>query len=183
MAQLRTIQRASWIKSYTWHIFVCSVPDVGPVIVRAESTTFSSINVDWKIIPKEERNGHITMYEVDVLQQVGGTWETQLTNNFTKNLTAEIQNAVIQNLTMFVKYRIRVRAYTCKGPGPYSNQSKMLMTLETGNAFRPDKIHNNGSRWVSPIPLAFRKSPKCLQPFHWDKKKRKFNLTRLARNS
>lgn len=162
---------------------MCSVPDVGPVIVRAESTTFSSINVDWKIIPKEERNGHITMYEVDVLQQVGGTWETQLTNNFTKNLTAEIQNAVIQNLTMFVKYRIRVRAYTCKGPGPYSNQSKMLMTLETGNAFRPDKIHNNGSRWVSPIPLAFRKSPKCLQPFHWDKKKRKFNLTRLARNS
>lgn len=112
------------------------MPDVGPVIVRANSTTFSSINVYWKIIPKEKRNGHITMYEVDVSKEVSGTWETQLTKNFTKNLTAVIHNAVIQNLTMFVKYRIRVRAYTCKGPGPYSSQSKMLMTLETGNAFR-----------------------------------------------
>lgn len=148
---------------------MCLVPDVGPEIVKAESTTFSSINVDWKIIPKEKRNGHITKYEVDVSREVSGMWENQ-TNNFTENL-----NATIQNLTMLVKYRIRVRAYTCKGPGPYSNQSKMLMTLETGNAFRikSTTVDPDGSH---PIPLAFRKSPKCLQPFHWDKKKRKNSL-------
>ena len=109
---------------------MCSVPDVGPEIVTAESKTFSSIDVSWELVPEAKRNGNITKYEVNVSKEASGTWEDQ-TNLFTENLAA-----VIQNLTMFVEYRIVVRAYTCKGPGPYSERPKMLMTLERGNAFR-----------------------------------------------
>jgi len=106
------------------------VPEAAPENVTAVSRTFSSINVSWKPVPKARQNGIITRYEVNVSRKEdSGKWENQ-TNVFTKNLSA-----VIQNLTMFVMYRIEVRASTRKGPGNYS-LPKMLMTLETGNASR-----------------------------------------------
>ena len=114
---------------------MCSEPDAAPENVTAVSNTFSSIDVSWKPVPMAKQNGNITKYEVAVRKNVSGGWKNH-TNIFTKNLSV-----VVQNLTMLVKYEIAVRAYTRKGPGPFS-EPKMLMTLETGNAF--GKYHNSG---------------------------------------
>ena len=106
------------------------MPEAAPQNVTAVSNTFSSIEVSWEPVPEAKQNGNITEYEVSVWTIVGGQWKSKL-NIFTGNL-----KAVIQNLTMLVKYRIAVRAYTRKGPGNYSHPPETLMTLETGNAFR-----------------------------------------------
>ena len=107
---------------------MCSEPDAAPENVTAISNTFSSIDVSWKPVPKEKQNGYITNYEVGVWKVVSGKWKVDHV------ISTENLNVVVQNLTMFVKYWIAVRAYTRKGPGNNSKPIK-LMTLETGNAF------------------------------------------------
>ena len=114
---------------------MCSVPGA-PENVTAVSKTFSSIDVSWEPVPKAKQNGNITKYEVEVWKEVSGV------RDYHANISTENLSVVVQNLTMFVKYGIAVRAYTRKGPGPLSNTTS-LMTLETGKAFM--KYHNNGS--------------------------------------
>ena len=115
---------------------MCSEPDAAPLNVTAVSNTFSSIDVSWKPVPKEKQNGYITKYEVEVRKKVSGEWD------YHANISTLNLSVVVQNLTMFVKYGIAVRAYTRKGPGNNSKPIK-LMTLETGNAFC--KYDNSGS--------------------------------------
>lgn len=109
---------------------MCSVPDA-PENVTAVSKTFSSIDVSWKPVPKAKQNGIITKYEVEVWKEVNvsGEWY------YHASISTENLSVVVQNLTMFVKYGIAVRAYTSKGPGNHSVPPKTLMTLETGNTF------------------------------------------------
>lgn len=109
---------------------MCSVPGA-PENVIAVSKTFSSIDVSWKPVPKAKQNGIITKYEVEVWKEVNvsGEWY------YHASISTENLSVVVQNLTMFVKYGIAVRAYTSKGPGNHSDPPKTLMTLETGNTF------------------------------------------------
>ena len=109
---------------------MCSEPDAPPENVTAVSKTFSSIDVSWEPVPEAKQNGNITEYEVEVWKNVSGVRENQTI------VPTENVSVVVQNLTMFVEYWIAVRAYTRKGPGPYSKPPVTLMTLETGNAFR-----------------------------------------------
>ena len=110
---------------------MCSEPDAAPENVTAVSKTFSSIDVSWEPVPKAKQNGIITKYEVEVRKEVNvsGVWD------YHANISTENLSVVVQNLTMFVKYGIAVRAYTSKGPGNHSDPPKTLMTLETGNTF------------------------------------------------
>lgn len=107
---------------------MCSVPGA-PENVIAVSETFSSIDVSWKPVPKAKQNGIITKYEVEVWKEVSGV------RDYHANISTKNFSVVVQNLTMFVKYGIAVRAYTSKGPGNHSDPPKTLMTLETGNTF------------------------------------------------
>lgn len=109
---------------------MCSVPGA-PENVIAVSETFSSIDVSWKPVPKAKQNGIIIKYEVEVWKEVNvsGEWD------YHANISTENLSVVVQNLTMFVKYGIAVRAYTSKGPGNHSDPPETLMTLETGNTF------------------------------------------------
>ena len=106
---------------YFYVIFISSEPGVAPKNVTAVSNTFSSIHVSWDPVPLEQRHGIITEYEV-ILYGLSGLTSTE-------NLTVEIPD-----LEMFVEYRMSVRAYTRKGPSPYSYPQVKRMTLETGTA-------------------------------------------------
>ena len=76
----------------------------------------TEIRVCWDQVPTINRNGEITMYEVqyDPLQTFDGQISTETANTsfMCTNLTG---------LEEYVEYSISVRAYTSKGPGPYSD--------------------------------------------------------------
>ena len=76
----------------------------------------TEIRVCWDQVPAINRNGDITMYEVQYapLETFDGQISTETTNTslMCTNLTG---------LEEYVEYNISVRAYTSAGPGPYSD--------------------------------------------------------------
>ena len=95
-------------------------PKEAPQNVSAVSETFDSINVTWRKVPEEKRDGIIILYEVNITD---GSFSK---SNKTRDLTIEIQG-----LEMFKMYSVTVRAFTTIGPGPFSNSTK-LKTKEEG---------------------------------------------------
>ena len=75
-----------------------------------------------------DQNGIITMYEVmyQPLETFNGKISTQ-----TMNVSGTEMSVFLIKLQEFVNYTISVRAYTCVGAGPYSDEVTVL-TLEDG---------------------------------------------------
>ena len=84
------------------------------VTTMAESTT--AIRVTWEEVPVIDRNGEITVYEVqyEPLETFGGQIATSTVNT-------SMLSILLTDLQEFVDYNISVRAYTSAGPGPYSD--------------------------------------------------------------
>ena len=76
----------------------------------------TEIRVCWDQVPAINRNGDITVYEVqyDPLETFDGRISTETTNT-------SLMCTVLAGLEEYVEYNISVRAYTSAGPGPYSN--------------------------------------------------------------
>ena len=76
----------------------------------------TEIRVCWDQVPAINRNGDITVYEVqyDPLETFDGQISTETTNT-------SLMCTVLAGLEEYVEYNISVRAYTSEGPGPYSN--------------------------------------------------------------
>ena len=93
-----------------------TVPASPPQNVTAMVESSTTIRVLWEEVPAIDRNGVITMYEVqyEPLETFGGqiSISTVNTSMLSINLT---------DLQEFVDYTISVRAYTSAGPGPYSD--------------------------------------------------------------
>ena len=84
------------------------------VMAMVESST--TIRVSWEEVPAIDRNGEITVYEVqyEPLETFGGQISTSTVN------TAML-SILLTDLQEYVEYNISVRAYTSAGPGPYSD--------------------------------------------------------------
>ena len=95
-------------------------PKEAPQNVSAVSETFDSINVTWRPVPEEKRDGIIILYQVNITD-----------GSFTKSNTTSKLTIEIQGLEMFEMYSVRVRAFTRIGEGPFSNPTK-LKTKEEG---------------------------------------------------
>ena len=100
--------------------YVFSAPKAPPHNVKAVSETFSSIKVSWEPVPEEDQDGIIIQYQVEIEK-----WENGNVN--TSNRTIQVTG-----LEMFVEYRVRVRAFTRIGPGPFSDPRIHITTKETG---------------------------------------------------
>ena len=76
----------------------------------------TEIRVCWDQIPAINRNGEITMYEVqyDLLQ----TFHRQI---FSETTNTSLMCTDLTGLEEYVEYNISVRAYSSVGPGPYSD--------------------------------------------------------------
>ena len=68
----------------------------------------------WDEVPEIHQNGIITMYEIEYSQSGDN-------QNSTATVGGDQQVLNLSMLEDFETYRIRVRAYTSVGPGPYSH--------------------------------------------------------------
>ena len=86
------------------------------VMAIVESPT--EIRVSWEEVPAIDRNGVITMYEIQFvpLETFGG----QITSDTVNTSNGSVLMMVLTGLEEYVEYNISVRAYTSAGPGPYS---------------------------------------------------------------
>ena len=90
-------------------------------------TSFSttSINLDWLPVSEELRNGIIRKYEAYIYGAYG--YNEQMT------VQAPTRTAVFEGLVIFSNYSLKVRAFTRKGPGPWS--SLINTTTSAGGMF------------------------------------------------
>lgn len=99
--------------------------------------TNSSIRVSWEPVPKEERNGTITHYNVRVTNKSSGE---VLNKNLNVSGGEVKQSTLIQNLEMYVTYIFQVRAFTKEGAGPFSQPSVNGTTTQTGKAAQEEQL-------------------------------------------
>ncbi len=103
-------------------VFLVSVPH-GPIgHAQIPVATSTSITLQWAPPTPEDQNGEIR-YRVNVT-------EVDNRGNFVQFSTAST-SMTIQSLHPFIKYEIRIAAYTVVGDGPYSSPIN-VMTKEAG---------------------------------------------------
>ena len=114
--QIQTVRRTGYdiirvIKSFNF-----TEPDASPSNVTTVVLSSTEIRVCWDQIPAINRNGEITMYEVqyDLLQ----TFHRQI---FSETTNTSLMCTDLTGLEEYVEYNISIRAYTSAGPGPYSD--------------------------------------------------------------
>ena len=100
-------------------------PSSPPTNIAANVTNSTSIEVMWDLVLAIHRNGDITGYVV-----VYGILGMDTADSV--NVTASTLNVVLTGLEEYMKYDIRVSAYTAMGSGPFS-QAVIVTTLEDGN--------------------------------------------------
>ena len=118
---------ADSIPSFTCYTISPTAPASPPGQVEAMVVSPTQIRVTWNVVPNIDRNGMITLYEIEYtpLMDFGGQIGTQMVEVSVENLFV-----TLGNLEEFVEYNISVRAHTLAGPGPYSNGT-IARTQET----------------------------------------------------
>ena len=128
--------------------FYFTEPDASPQNVTAMAVSSTEIRVCWDQVPPINRNGEITMYEVqyDPLQTFDGQISTETTNT-------SLMCTDLTGLEEYVEYNISVRAYTSEGPGPYS-LGIVETTLTDGKRHMLDIFYSSlhSSLYLSPEP-------------------------------
>ena len=112
------------------------VPSSPPATVVAVSISPSTIQVAWDEVPERDRNGIITMYEIQY-------WKSG--NQANRNNVTVGTDDLLHELEMledFQSYFIRVRAYTVVGAGPYS-EPVTAQADQQGNCFTQHCVHRN----------------------------------------
>ncbi|KAI6240848.1 hypothetical protein M3Y99_00392200 [Aphelenchoides fujianensis] len=91
-----------------------SVPTAAPANVRIEHVGDTSAEITWHAPPCVETNGDISEYEYEV-----APYDRYAAN---QRFTDTIRSTRVQlhNLNPGTKYSFRIRAYTSRGPGPWS---------------------------------------------------------------
>ena len=109
-------------------------------------TSFSttSINLDWLPVSEELRNGIIRKYEAFIYGAYG--YNEQMT------VQGPTRTAVFEGLVIFSNYSLKVRAFTRKGPGPWS--SLINTTTSAGGMFLVTSSLNFCRRTVLSYTLA-----------------------------
>ena len=112
---------------YTTDIYACFtiVPEGPPINLAGTSFSTTSINLDWLPVSEELRNGVIRKYEAFIYGAYG--YNEQMT------VQAPTRTAVFEGLVIFSNYSLKVRAFTRKGPGPWS--SLINTTTSAGGMF------------------------------------------------
>ena len=103
-----------------------TVPSGAPTITRAMALSSTEAEVSWTEVTAIDRNGIITVYEVDYqpLTMFEGSEDVTVVNTTNRTI-------VLQDLHESVLYNISVRAFTSIGPGPFS-VSVPEQTIEDG---------------------------------------------------
>jgi hypothetical protein len=99
-----------------------SVPEKGPPSVKAIKINETTFLVTWQPLPRDDRNGVITKYEINWQYiQNGPRTKRSVGKPFT--VTTQETNFTLYNLKLHEQYQVYVRAFTKVGPGPNSTYS------------------------------------------------------------
>uniref|UniRef100_A0A914W0E7 Fibronectin type-III domain-containing protein n=1 Tax=Plectus sambesii TaxID=2011161 RepID=A0A914W0E7_9BILA len=94
-----------------------AVPTGAPRSLRAEQPTEATrATISWQAPPCLDTNGEIREYEYEFRS------DDKWASTDRKQGSSSTPRAVIDGLTAFTSYRVRVRAFTSKGPGPWSDE-------------------------------------------------------------
>uniref|UniRef100_A0A7I5E8R5 Fibronectin type III domain protein n=2 Tax=Haemonchus contortus TaxID=6289 RepID=A0A7I5E8R5_HAECO len=129
-----------------------SVPSAPPLYLRVEEARETDASVSWQAPPCLQTNGEITEYEYEVTPADRRAQPQRLAN------TVRGTRAQITGLQPFTRYNIKVRAYTSRGPGPWSSDVA-FQTAATQTVTAPPfvRVINTGADnahvvWQSPHP-------------------------------
>ncbi|PIO68286.1 fibronectin type III domain protein [Teladorsagia circumcincta] len=129
-----------------------SVPSAAPVYLRVEEVRETDASASWQAPPCLQTNGEITEYEYEVTPADRRAAPQRIANNVRGT------KAQITGLQPFTRYNIKVRAYTSRGPGPWSTDVA-FQTAATQTVTAPPfvKVINTGADnahvvWQSPHP-------------------------------
>lgn len=88
-------------------------PQAPPSAIQGNSTSSTSIFVQWERVPSAYQNGRILSYTVSYKA-------LPLESSRTKVVSAPIMNTTLTGLNEYTTYSITVAASTIKGSGPFS---------------------------------------------------------------
>uniref|UniRef100_A0A915B8J5 Fibronectin type-III domain-containing protein n=1 Tax=Parascaris univalens TaxID=6257 RepID=A0A915B8J5_PARUN len=91
-----------------------ATPNAAPLYIRAENPLPTEVDISWQAPPCLQTNGELTEYEYEV-RHVDGDSQVPFATNTVRGTRAKIIE-----LSPFTRYATRLRAYTRKGPGPWS---------------------------------------------------------------
>ena len=91
-----------------------TAPTRSPTSIRKCIVTASSITVQWGEVPCVHRNGEITGYRLQAVNQSGAV-------EITANVFGAAREATISGLSSLAQYTVQVAAVNGAGIGPYSN--------------------------------------------------------------
>jgi Fibronectin type III domain len=117
-------------------LLVChfiSVPAGAPLNFTAIGLGPHSVQLRWDAPAKQHRNGDIVLYEV--LYHDRANPADDLATNSTDN------SMIISGLEPTTNYIFQIRAYTAKGPGPWSNQLP-FRTFASQRKYMHSKTHS-----------------------------------------
>ncbi len=133
-------------------------PNSPPESVTAASTSSTSLLINWTEVQAIDRNGEITMYQIqyEPLETFMGMIGPGCVNTTNGSLELEV---VLEGLEEYVSYNISVRAYTSVGGGPFSS-GVLATTLQDGKTglFLIPYVTNR-----SPFPIVPSASPLSVQ--------------------
>lgn len=89
------------------------IPRGSPLNFTATGVSSTSIRLEWEEPSRELRNGEITLYEI-MFHKMDDTIDVQDVNTSDTDMT-------IDGLEMNTDYVFQIKAYTRRGPGPWSN--------------------------------------------------------------
>uniref|UniRef100_A0A914BWZ1 Fibronectin type-III domain-containing protein n=1 Tax=Acrobeloides nanus TaxID=290746 RepID=A0A914BWZ1_9BILA len=92
-----------------------SVPTAAPAYVRVDNPADSTAELSWHAPPCIHTNGDISEYEYEVTATDQFARVPKITE------TTRTTRVSLRSLIPGTKYQVKVRAYTSKGPGPWSN--------------------------------------------------------------
>ena len=95
--------------------FFFAEPEGSPLITGLEALDSTSIEVDWKPVPENRRNGIITGYNISYLYMDEENEKPKY-----KGIPASASGTIITGLRQKARYSFKIQAATSKGEGPWS---------------------------------------------------------------
>lgn len=105
-------------------------PQAPPSAIQGNSTSSTSIFVQWERVPSAYQNGQILSYTVSYKA-------LPLKSSRSKVVSAPIMNTTLTGLNEYTTYSITVAASTIKGSGPFS--VPVVFTTEEDSKFYIEK--------------------------------------------
>ena len=102
--------------SSTCYCDISIVPTASPSSLRLEIVPFNQVEVSWSPPHEDFQNGILTHYTICLREETGENCISEILHS----ATSLPLSVVLPNLSPDTVYRVRVRAHTSVGSGPYS---------------------------------------------------------------